>query len=491
MKLQKLVYQIISGVFLMFTLSCSEQLELAPVSSISVASFWENPNDARGALAGMYSEFRGLGNEYFFMGELRSQSVETGPIRNPVGYVEYYENTITPETAQMGWQQHYKIISTANLIIDNVPDIAFPDESEKNNILAQAYTMRAYMYFALARTWGDVPLITEPLRDFSAESTFIPRSPVQQIFDLIKSDIDKAIELFPDNDFPPGRAKWSKPAANMLKGKIYLWTGKTMNGGTQDFTTALAAFEEVKKANLQLLDDYSEIFDYSNKGNKEIIFAIHYNELETGNNIYYRIYPQPTAIENSNERTIEDLSPGGWGLMGPAVHIMDQFNEDDKRADATFYKLYRYSDSGEDSTYYTSALVKFDGLVVGNNRQFIDDIIVYRYADLLLSIAEAKNALGQDPSTEINMVRGRAYGENFDEHVFISGSQEENDEAILQERLFELGFEGARWWDLVRFGKAYELVPSLQGKENEVPILLPLPVDVLTRNSTLTQTPGW
>ncbi len=486
---QNIITQIFLGIILMFTLSCSEQVDISPVSSISVASFWESPDDARGAVSGMYSELRAIGQDLFYMGELRAGQMEGAPIRNAIGYLQYFTNVLTAANADMGWQQPYKVISTANLIIANVPNIEFPDESEKNNIIAQAYTMRAYIYFILARTWGDAPLITEPLTNFSAENTFVERSPVQEVFEQIKADLEDAIGFFPNNDFPTGRNHWSRPAANMLKGKVHLWTGKQLGGGDQDFTTALEAFEAVETANVQLLDNYSGIFDYENKGNDEIIFAIHYNELEGGNNFYYRTYPQIATINNSSEATQERLNPGGWGVMGLAEHIRDQFDDDDIRKDATFYELYTYS--GSDSTYYTSALVKFDGLVVGSIRMFIDDIIVQRYADLLLLKAEAKNALDQDPSTEINMIRERAYDANFAAHEFVSGTQEENDEAILQERLFELAYEGTRWWDLVRFGKAYELVPSLQGRENEAPILFPLPEETLTRNTLLSQNLGY
>ena len=467
--------------------SCTQQLEITPVSSISVNSFWETSDDARGGLAGMYSQFRALGEDLFIMGAARSEIMGEVPIRNASYRIKYYENTINAGIADLDWEQSYAVIGAANLIITNVSDIAFSDEAEKNTILAQAYAMRAYMYFVLARTWGDVPIVTEPVSDFSPQATFRERAPVDQLFALIKEDADQAISLFPNNDFPAGRAQWSKPAAAMLKGKVYLWTGKRMGGGAEDFTTALVAFEETESADVQLLDNYREVFDYDNKGNQEIIFAIHYDAIETEDHYYDDMYSQIAAIRNSNESTVERLSPGGLGYWGPSEVARNQFSEDDLRKDATFYDLYL----AEDSSYYTTALIKYDGVVEGNTRRFVDDIVIYRYAELLLLIAEAKNALGQDPSPEMNKIRKRAYGENYDQHLFVGGSPEENDEAILQERLFELGWEGTRWWDLLRFGKAYELVPSLQGRENEIPLLFPLDDETLTRNSSLTQTEGY
>ncbi len=107
-------------------------------------------------------------------------------------------------------------------------------------------------------------------------------------------------------------------------------------------------------------------------------------------------------------------------------------------------------------------------------------------------IAEAKNALGQDPTEEINQVRERAYGSNFERHVFVNGTKEANDELILKERLFELALEGHRWWDLVRFNEEFNLVPSLQGREEEKHLVLwPLSKTTLSKETLVDQTPGY
>ncbi len=90
------------------------------------------------------------------------------------------------------------------------------------------------------------------------------------------------------------------------------------------------------------------------------------------------------------------------------------------------------------------------------------------------------------------IVRQRAYGNAFSEHTFTSGSQAANSEAILQERLRELAFEGKRWWDLVRFGTAFDEVPSLQGREAEEHLLLwPIPQSIISQNSSIEQNPGY
>src|SRR5690606_14569497 len=114
----------------------------------------------------------------------------------------------------------------------------------------------------------------------------------------------------------------------------------------------------------------------------------------------------------------------------------------------------------------------FSGTVIGGNRRFIDDIVLYRYADVLLMKAEAQNALGQDPTEAINKVRKRAYGANYANHIYVHSSVANADEAILKERLLELALEGKRWWDLIRFNKVFDLVPSLQNRKGKTHLLL-------------------
>src|SRR5690606_32226934 len=126
-----------------------------------------------------------------------------------------------------------------------VPEIEFSSESLKNDILAQAYTMRAFTYFVMVRTWGELPLRTEPTESSDAEFTQIERSSVQEVFELIKSDLDQALELYADTTYPDGRFLWSRPAAQALKADVYLWTGKKLNGGDTDLNTALDALNDI------------------------------------------------------------------------------------------------------------------------------------------------------------------------------------------------------------------------------------------------------
>ncbi|HUZ61092.1 MAG TPA: RagB/SusD family nutrient uptake outer membrane protein [Hanamia sp.] len=483
---------ILLGVFLISSFSCTKDLKLTPTSLISANSFWKNSDDAEGGLYGMYVAFRNLAqSNLYLLGEARSEIMGNG-IQNADFRIKYFTNTLTATNADLNWSVPYQIIDYANLIIKNVPGIPFADQSLKNSILAQAYAMRAYIYFTLAKTWGDVPLITDPTSGFDATSTFKERTPVGQVFDLIKTDIDQALKLFPDNKFPVGRSTWSKPATYVLKGDVYLWTGKLMSGGQVDFKTALNALDSAQTPDVGLLPNYSDIFSYTNKGNKEIIFAAHFQYLESTNNYFGDMWIAPGDIPPTiDSATASILGIGGnYNWWAPTALVRNQFTDDDQRKAASFLDIYSHVNGV--SKYFTSVVLKGQGYILNGVRLFLNDVIIYRYAEVLLLKAEAENALGLDPSAEINAVRQRAYGNNFPAHIFVSGSQAENDDAILKERLLELAFEGKRWWDLVRFGKAFDIVPTLQGRQGSQYLLLwPVTQETITLNPKIQQTPGY
>lgn len=486
-------YTSITILVLLLSTACTKHLELEPDSLITVSSFWKTPEDANGALYGMYNQLRAesRANLYYY-GESRSEVMGHG-LQNADFRIKYFENFVDGTNADRDWLTLFRIVDYANLVIKFVPDIEFPNDADKNQMLAEAYGMRAFAYYVMVRTWGDVPILTEPVEGFDAETTFVERAPASQVFDFIKSDIEASLGLFPEDGFPKGKSTWSKPAVQMLKGDVFLWTGKTMGGGDADLNTALSALNAAEAASLSLLDDFASVFSYGNKGNDEIIFAIRFQDLEVANNYFGDMYigpndVAPTIPENSKEIIGE---PGGLNWWAPSELVRNQFTDDDQRKDASFLELVKVEENG-DTSFLTSIVLKARGFVDAGGRKFLDDIVIYRYAELLLFKAEAKNALGQDPSEEINMIRQRAYGDNFAGHEFVGGSQSENDEAILQERLFELVFEGKRWWDLIRFEQVFEKVPSLQDKQGQDHLLLwPISQSTISLNSKITQNPGY
>lgn len=488
--MKKLNYVIHTLLVVLLATSCKKALEVDPVSTITSASFFKTQDDVTGALRGMYFNLRtSATSDLFFLGEGRSE-VLTSATQGTTGLDKYYNNTLTRDNPGPNWMSFYTTINSANLLIKYVPAITFTSETAKNNALAEAYTMRAFNYFVLVRSWGGVPIRTEPTESYDPATIQIARSSVQDVFKLIKSDLDKAISLYATTSPPASRSTWSKPSANALKADVYLWTGKVLNGGTADFTTALNALNDISASDFSLLPTYSDIFSYTNKGNKEVLMGVRFQLLDNGITSNYFANMYVTSLSNVSAATtafVGALGVGNTGnnIMQITAAVRNQFTADDQRRLGTFYEIYDNTNK-----YITSITTKGAGVVSGGVRSFYTDVMIYRYAEVLLLKAEAKNALGQDPSAEMAQVRQRAYGTNYSSHVFVNGSVAQNDAAILKERLLELATEGKRWWDLIRFGQVFNLVPSMQGKSADM-LLFPVGVTIRSLEPLVTENPGW
>ncbi|WP_353719964.1 RagB/SusD family nutrient uptake outer membrane protein [Dyadobacter sp. 676] len=473
--------------------ACTDDLTLKPISQITNTSFWKSPEEARGALNGMYVRMRTqAATNFFIWGEARSEIWVQNFGFDPSINFYAFTNALSRVNPGPDWTAMYSVVHDANLILKYVPSIQFASEADRSEILAQAYAMRAFMYFTMTKTWGDLILIDQPTEGFDPSTIYKERKPQTEVFAMIKKDIESALALFPTNNIPTGRVRWSKPALNALKADVFLWTAKKLNGGAADFNTALAAIAEVEKSDVQLLGDFSQVFAFTNKGNKEVILAVRFAEGESaGRSVYGGVtaLAAPTA-PFTPQSVIDKLMPysGKDGYWQMSREVTRQFSDDDARKNATFIEVNQTKD-GVTSFMY-NADQKWPGLITGGVRVMYDDLILYRYADIILMKAEAQNGLGQDPSEAVNMIRKRAYGAKFAAHAFVNGSKAANDDAILQERLFELAHEGKRWWDLVRFGKALEKVPSLKGKtEND--LLFPLGETILSLEPYVKQNPGY
>lgn len=473
--------------------SCTDDLSLQPISQISNTSFWKSEEEATAGLNGMYARMRSQAtNNLFVWGEARSENWVQNFGFDPSVDFYAYTNALTSANPGPNWTGLYSVVHDANLIIKYVPEIDFSNESEKNNILAQAYAMRAFVYFTMTRTWGDVMLVTEPTEGFDAEETYKERSPQSAVFEQIKGDVESALDLFPDNSFTESRTYWSSPATNALKADVYLWSGKQLGGGNADFTEALAAIDEIETSDVELLPNFGDIFSLDNKGNSEILMGIHFEE---GESSVRTVLGGVTALSaptfpNTPQEVIDKVSPysGKSPYWQVSTLVAEQYNDDDLRKANSVIQVYETKEGVTSLLYNIDQ--KWPGQIIGTTRNMYDDYILYRYADVVLMKAEAKNALGQDPSEEINLIRQRAYGDAFSSHEFVSGTQAYNDEIILQERLLELLNEGKYWWDLVRFDKALELVPGLEG-ESEDALLFPVGSNVLSLEPLIEQNTGY
>ncbi|HOM41037.1 MAG TPA: RagB/SusD family nutrient uptake outer membrane protein [Bacteroidales bacterium] len=479
--------------------SCEKILELKPESSLGYGSFWNSEDGAKAAQVALHANLRNYYSNLWYLGEIRSDIWGGNTIETCFDLEVIQQDISTtkvPSFAQ-NWAGFYTYLHLVNDIIKNVPDVPFTNEKNKNYLLGQAYGIRAFIYYTMLRTWGDVPIVLEPTTKIDFDNLYIPRSPVSEVMKQIKGDIEKSLEYFgDDNTFLNNkRIYWSKAATLTLKGDVYIWSGTHMNGGNEDYITATQSLQSVinQTSTFQLLPKFADVFSYTNKNNKEIIFALSY-EIDQASNIFGNFTARKNDILNLYTRdggTTTNIVVNGGNRNGPSTELLTKWNDfDDTRNDATFIRLYKNPNG---TNYVASLLRKFWGTVNLGSQVMADDVPIYRFADVILLMAEAKNLLGEDPSYYINLIRQRAYGNKFPGHEYVNGTKEQNIAVILDERLYEFIAEGKRWWDLRRAGDNWVFANNkyLNPATDAYKLLYPLTRDMLGRNPLLTQTPGY
>ena len=485
--------------------SCSDELDLKSPSELTAQGFWDTEEGAKTAHTGLYATLRSSAGDLWLLGEMRSDIWGGRTYESPASE-NLIESNITISTAPFGgWTGLYTRIHRVNDFIENLPKVAFIKESEKGHLMGQAYGLRAMYYYTLLKTWGGVPIILEPLRDIEPSGISRARSPQADVMALIKSDLAASLNAFgSDESFWLGtRIFWSKAATLALKGDVYIWSGNLMSGGNADFIEAKTALEQIPSLGVSLAPSISKLWGVENEGNKEFIFALQYKQDEA-ENFYNNLTGRTTEINpqfNDNGNAMTGFVIGGANRYGPSektLLLLD--DEDDTRKDASFIRLYIDNNGGvgypsyDESKYFGSVFNKFLGRVDGTVRVFENDVPIYRYADVILLLAEAKNLLGEDPSAEINQVRARAYGANYDAATqdYVNASKVANTNEILTERYKEFIGEGKRWWDLRRAGNNIVIDNiNFLNPGDEYKLLLPITQDMIGRNPLLDQTPGY
>lgn len=504
-------FLIISTVLLLVlsTLSCTKKLdEVIPQDVISKDQALKDPNAARTLYHGVYGLFRSYNGTFFQLGEMRSDIWVDGLFTESVdgGLQNLYRHNIsTLNVPFTNWAGFYNLIFNFNSVIKIIPQTPLPND-EKNRILAEVYGLRAYVYYTMLRTWGDVPLNTEPVETINnAAETYKARTPSIQVMSQIKSDIEQSLMLFgSSNTIPAGkRVYWNRIASLVLKGDVFIWSGTHMGGGNADFTTTKNALQEIRNlqgATLDLQANYADIFDPTKKvNNKEIIFAINYELQQAQNGVFTgaftvnSIQAATLSFAQAPTPTVSSVYPfvNGANRVGLNQAMITRLTSGpaDQRISNSFRVMYS---TAPPHPVRGVLLTKYIGTTSGTTQVFNNDYPIYRYADVLLLLAEAKAKLGEDPSAEINAIRLRAYGAGYT--PYINGSITANMNAILEEYLREFIGEGKRWWALRRAGDTYvyaNLNPTYFSAATTAKFLLPLSQGMLTADPLLTQTTGY
>ena len=366
------------------------------------------------------------------------------------------------------WSEFYQGIYRANVVIERVPTINM-EAKLRARLVGEAKFLRAFFYFQLVKTFGGVPLITKPL---NPNEYCQARAPIQAVWAQIETDLKEAAEALPEkSEYPAtemGRA--TRGAANSLLAKAYIFQSK--------WAEAMAASATViQSGEYDLQANYADIFKKANENGIESIFEIQHIQIATSDYGDLNEGQETSIYQGSRNATYFT----GWGFNLPTQDFVDEFESNDPRLKATVIFngdiLYegtpaqQKADNGSSTTGYAARkyLYEYQPIVpeVSNAPANWRSI---RFADVLLFHAEAANELGNSTASleSLNRVRKRASMPA----VTVTG-KEDLRKAIYHERRVELGLEGHRFFDLVRQGRAAEVLGKngfVAGKHEYFPI---------------------
>jgi tetratricopeptide (TPR) repeat protein len=344
------------------------------------------------------------------------------------------------------WDQSYNGITRCNKLLFELdrPGVTWSNEAYKNRSAGEALFLRALYYFNLVRQFGGVPLVTKPIT--SQEAVNIKRSPEDEIYQNIISDLNQSVSFFSNAANVHENGRVNKYAALALLGKVHL-TLKNYSEAENNLK------EVIDSNNYSLLQNYASLFDPSNPDFTETIFAIQYSEnnRELSNRFIFMFAPWSSEGEITNRPNINMVS-AGWNI--PTRDLIEAFEEGDNRKAVSINTW-----TGEDwdgEIRELSYCGKFKPPVSAPDDRCGDNLPILRYSDVLLMYAEVLNELGKtgEAIPNVEMVRSRA---GLTEPLSGYG-QTELQELILKERQVEFCFENQRWYDLKRTGKALEVM---------------------------------
>lgn len=493
---------------MMLLLASCNALDLSPEDYYAEGNFWKNEAQVSGYMVGMHTALRSREYTLFQMGEQRGGLLKaTGSHGNGMDNVVMINHSLKETTPGFsGWAGFYGDLIDINMFIYKLENgLPFLSKDKSDYYLGQAHGLRAFYYFYMLRTWGGVPLVTNPR--VATETTdptalYTARSSEADILQFLKEEIIRSETYFSNDNFTLAKRRdsWSKAATLMLKAEIYLWSAKVKIGDKEpteiasDLAVATTALTAVKSTGkFALLDRFSDVFAYENKGNNEIIMALHFEKGEATQTIRRFMYDSPTMqnFYDKNGQPLNDpLNVGDATILANEYkwELFESFDSNDSRRDATFLDFYN-----KDKTIQGVVLRKFLGVVDNNIRNYSDDTPIYRYADLLLMIAEIKNMQGEDPSAEVNEIRRRACGNEYT--VYTKKSFSENELTILRERDKEFVREGKRWFDVRRMhdasGKPLAFTQSGLAENEAYKLLWPIDTGTMTNDKLVDQTAGY
>jgi starch-binding outer membrane protein, SusD/RagB family len=529
-----------------------EDLEITPSDRLSDAAIWTDPGTANLFLNDIYFSLNAGPYPTVWTNlpsEISNDPLDNftdnstyGPDAGPASALLFNSGSYNPSNTLFNnqWKNMYASIRKCNLFIEKVKASKYP-AATKTLMLAQARFMRAYFHKQLVDLYGGVPIITEVLRNDSGENIFYPRNTYDECIDFIANECKMAADSLPTKWTGKDVGRITKGAALAMKGASELYAGRW----SASVATNQQIMSELGNGIVyNLFNNYTGLFYQNNENNQEVILDIQFApELRFKNiNQYWGV---PMVAKGA-----------GWGTCDPTQNLVDCYEFTDGKTEAEGSAMFNASSPfmNRDKRFYSSII--YDGSIwrgtriytrlgIPNNANEINitgktgncgrtgyftkkqqdstiysnssrldglNFIVYRYAEVLLNYAEAKNELsGPDVSVyeAINKVRQRAGQPALPEGL----DQAAMRNRIRRERRVELAFEGKYFYDIMRWRTAEQVfanpikgmkITSVGGNLNYEKItvrtvtfdpaknyLQPIPQYALDQNPALTQNPGY
>lgn len=505
MKTKTLILSAIIGAMI-FLAACGKDFLEVPVQGQSLPE--NDPDFASNLVTGTYNSLintDGWGRDihglmFVIATNIRSDDADKGSTPGDFGPAAEIENfTLTAGNSVVNslWKGYYNGINVANRALENLPDAAV-DEETKNRLTAEVRFIRAYLYFNLVRFFGDVPLITRvPIDNIDANSDeFTTRVDRMLVYDFIIQDLEFAILNLPlKGQTETGRA--TKGAAQSLLARVYM---HKPDADMDDWQQVYDLTSEVINSGLyDFHPDYAELWREVGENSIESIFEIQTGITAACNGGVYN-YAEFQGPRAGFARGWSDL---GWGFGGPSQNLVDAYEDNDPRYEATVIEIDNSGthtgtilwdgvrlpskDSVENNYYnYKAYHSRERESYCGVRDRMPKNIRIIRYADVVLMNAEAAFQLGnaEEARGRVNEVRNRVGLDDL-------GAVTLND--IWQERRIELAMEHERFFDLVRQGRAGTVLRA-EGRAfvDDKHELLPVPQEQIDLSAgKLTQNPGY
>ena len=465
--------------------SCDDYLDFQPEAEIPAEEFFVNEADAEAALWSCY----GVLSHWDIYGGQAYLAATMVPSDDAIAFgfgpLYAFENfTFGPNEGRINaiYRNRYQSINLSNQLITNLPDIPM-SEGKRNTLEGEARFLRALHYFELTRFFGDIPIVLSP--SSSGEANI--RRPLEEVYEVISEDLQFAYDHLPSSwaASEKGRAtRWSA-AAYMAKLHLYKeewnevlnWTNDIINNSGHDLFTA------------EGLDSFYHLFRVDQENNIESIFEAQSNGIE-GN-------PDNISFGRQYGQVIGPI-PWGWGNVVPTDALADAFDAEGDTIRKKVTILYAGDVTLDGDTINTNPNAvptvnpaRYCGkayvpIKVNPAIPFIrvaeQNVRLMRFAEVLLMNAEAAAQSGGDVATPLNRVRAR---------VGLPAISAPTLQDVYKERRLELANENERFFDLVRTGRANDVLGEngfIVGKHE----LFPIPEnEIELTNGLLTQNPNW